>query len=182
MPGPSSGGLPPSVSGIRLAVGSVKEAQGGVGLRLDTVLRPQPRRGASCRVARAAILSCGHPGAAQPPSGDCLWDPDISTQLTGPRPAPLRAPSLRLASGRHPLAISPIQRQHRIRRLGALLAAALVAALVASIEIEQCRTLPGAFSSGFSSGFDVSRKVCRQATMGRAAVDGLHRFIAIAPR
>jgi hypothetical protein len=78
--------------------------------------------------------------------------------------------------------VSPIQRQHRIRRLGALLAAALVAALVASIEIEQCRTLPGAFSNGFSSGFDVSRKVCRQATMGRAAVDGLHRFIAIAPR
>jgi hypothetical protein len=51
----------------------------------------------------------------------------------------------------------------------AILGAILVAAL-ASVRVEECEIIPGAFSNAFSSGFDVSRKVCGQTTMAHVAV------------
>ena len=56
----------------------------------------------------------------------------------------------------------PIRSLWRVARFAALLAFAFV---VASIRIEECRIVPGAFSSGFSAGFDVSRKVCGQSAL-----------------
>jgi hypothetical protein len=34
------------------------------------------------------------------------------------------------------------------------------------IKVERCRIIPGAFSKGFSTGFDTQRKVCDQVTLG----------------
>jgi hypothetical protein len=62
--------------------------------------------------------------------------------------------------------VAPIRWQLRIRWI-ALLAATILVAALSSIQVEQCRTTPGAFSAGFSNGFDVSRKVCRQITLGQ---------------
>jgi hypothetical protein len=58
----------------------------------------------------------------------------------------------------------PIRSLSRVERIAFILAVALVAALVvASIRVEECRIVPGAFSGAFSSAFDVSRKVCDRA-------------------
>jgi len=57
---------------------------------------------------------------------------------------------------------SPIRRLHKVASIAALLAVALVAA---SVKVEECRIVPGAFSNGFSSGFDVSRRVCGRSTV-----------------
>ena len=60
----------------------------------------------------------------------------------------------------------PIRALTRVERIAAILAVALVAALVAgTIQVEECRTVPGAFSSDFSRDFDVSRKVCDRSTL-----------------
>jgi hypothetical protein len=60
----------------------------------------------------------------------------------------------------------PIQSLTRVEWVAFILAVALVAALlVASIRVKECRIVPGAFSSTFSSGFDVSRKVCDRSTL-----------------
>jgi hypothetical protein len=40
-----------------------------------------------------------------------------------------------------------------------------VALLAASIRVEECRMVPGAFSHAFSSGFDVSRRVCDRSAL-----------------
>jgi len=61
-----------------------------------------------------------------------------------------------------PLPVLPHQLQWRITRIVMLLAFALVAA---SIQVEEYNTVPGAFSNGFSAGFDVSRKVCGQSAL-----------------
>jgi hypothetical protein len=50
----------------------------------------------------------------------------------------------------------------RAAQIAAILAAALVAA---SIRVEECWIVPGAFSKDFSSGFDVSRRVCGRAAL-----------------
>jgi hypothetical protein len=63
-----------------------------------------------------------------------------------------------------PTPVLPIRSLWQVARIAGLLALALVAAS-ASIRIEECRTVPGAFSSGFSLGFDVSRKVCGQSAL-----------------
>jgi hypothetical protein len=52
----------------------------------------------------------------------------------------------------------------RATYIAAILAVALVAAL-GLIRTEECRVVPGAFSSGFSLGFDVSRRVCSQSAL-----------------
>jgi hypothetical protein len=60
----------------------------------------------------------------------------------------------------------PIRSLTRVERIAFILAVVLVAALVvASIRVVECRIVPGAFSSAFSSGFDVSRKVCERSTL-----------------
>ena len=61
----------------------------------------------------------------------------------------------------------PIRSMARVAWIAAILGVALVAA---SIKVEECRIVPGAFSKDFSSDFDVSRKVCDQSTL--AAVLG----------
>jgi hypothetical protein len=79
----------------------------------------------------------------------------------------------------------PVRSLWRVACVAALLAAVLVAALV-SIKVEECRTIPGAFSSGFSLGFDVSRKVCGQSTlaivMAHKALDAMQAAIVAATR
>jgi hypothetical protein len=61
-----------------------------------------------------------------------------------------------------PVPVLPAQSLWRIARITMLLAFAFAGA---SIRIEECRTVPGAFSNGFPAGFDVSRKVCGQAAL-----------------
>jgi hypothetical protein len=67
-----------------------------------------------------------------------------------------------------PRYVASIKRKYQVMLFAALLAAVLVAAL-ASTKVEQCQIIPGAFSTGFSSAFDVSRKVCRQTVLGSVA-------------
>jgi hypothetical protein len=61
----------------------------------------------------------------------------------------------------------PIRSLARVERIAAILAVALVAALVVgTIQVEECRIVPGAFSSAFSRSFDVSRRrVCGQSAL-----------------
>jgi hypothetical protein len=56
----------------------------------------------------------------------------------------------------------PIRSLIRVAWIAGLLAAALVAA---SIRVEECWIVPGAFSKDFSSAFDVSRRVCVRAAL-----------------
>ncbi len=61
-----------------------------------------------------------------------------------------------------PIPALPTLSLWKIAHTAAILALALVAA---SIKIEQCEIVPGAFSNGFSSAFNVSRKACGQAAL-----------------
>jgi hypothetical protein len=60
-----------------------------------------------------------------------------------------------------PMHVPPIGPQHHVLWIASLLALAFVAS-----SIEQCRIIPAAFSKGFSTGFDVQRKVCNQLRLG----------------
>ena len=60
---------------------------------------------------------------------------------------------------------APIRSLSRVCWIAAILAVALVGA---SIKVEECRIVPGAFSKAFSGAFDVSRKVCDQSTVAVA--------------
>jgi len=68
-----------------------------------------------------------------------------------------------------PTPVLPIRSLWQVARIAALLALALVVAL-ASIRIEECRTVPGAFSNGFSLGFDVQREVCGQSALAAVLI------------
>ncbi len=68
-----------------------------------------------------------------------------------------------------PTSVLPIRSLWQVARIAGLLALALVTAS-ALIKIEECRTVPGAFSNGFSLGFDVSRKVCGQSALGAVLI------------
>jgi hypothetical protein len=63
----------------------------------------------------------------------------------------------------------PARSLWRVAQIAVILALALVVAL-ALIRVEECRIVPGAFSSAFSLGFDVSRRVCDQSTLATVMV------------
>jgi hypothetical protein len=77
----------------------------------------------------------------------------------------------------------PIRSLTRVERIAFILAVALVAALVvASIRVEECRLVPGAFSSAFSSAFDVSRRICGRAALAVVLaykIEGASRAIVL---
>ena len=58
----------------------------------------------------------------------------------------------------------PAQSLWRVALIAMLLAVVLVPAL-AFVPIQECRIVSGAFSSGFSLGFDVSREVCGRSQL-----------------
>ncbi len=72
--------------------------------------------------------------------------------------------------------VSSTQRLSWIEIVATLFAVAFVLA-VAIAQVEECQTVPGSFSSGFSAGFDVSRKVCGRVPLARAMLD---KMIAVA--